>query len=295
MPGEGPTWIGGLVTLHDAGRRERLFATYVKVRKPMKVYQRGLVEFDLASEQFKKVLQFDDDAPIIPQGHPLRHVAGGVEYVYFANPFPLVRFPADAEHLQDPSCYEAFTCLKEGSRLGHIELDRAEGGRLVYGWKKDTPLLPWQQQAKLVKAGDLKAEEARPQLRNVETGKPLVAHRGSVYWNDYRRRFVMIATETFGSSMLGEVWYAEADAPEGPWDYARKIVTHDKYSFYNPKQHPMFDKEGGRVIFFEGTYTAMFSGNPDRTPRYNYNQIMYKLDLSDPRLALHPAAQDKSH
>ncbi|NQT15816.1 MAG: hypothetical protein HQ582_23880, partial [Planctomycetes bacterium] len=31
---------------------------------------------------------------------------------------------------------------------------------------------------------------------------------------------------------------------------------------------------------------AMFSGNPDRTPRYNYNQILYKLDLSDPRLVL---------
>ena len=63
-------------------------------------------------------------------------------------------------------------------------------------------------------------------------------------------------------------------------------MTHDKYSFYNPKQHPMFDKDGGRIIFFEGTYTTTFSGNNDPTPRYDYNQIMYQLDLSDPRLAL---------
>ncbi len=63
---------------------------------------------------------------------------------------------------------------------------------------------------------------------------------------------------------------------------ARKIVTHDKYSFYNPKQHPMFDKDGGRFIFFEGTYTTTFSGNPIPTPRYDYNQVMYQLDLSDP-------------
>jgi hypothetical protein len=48
----------------------------------------------------------------------------------------------------------------------------------------------------------------------------------------------------------------------------------------------MFDKEGDRIIFFEGTYTHTFSGNPDQTPRYDYNQIMYQLDLSDPRLAL---------
>jgi hypothetical protein len=46
----------------------------------------------------------------------------------------------------------------------------------------------------------------------------------------------------------------------------------------------MFDRDGGRIIYFEGTYTTTFSGNSDATPRYNYNQIMYKLDLSDPRL-----------
>ena len=114
-----------------------------------------------------------------------------------------------------------------------------------------------------------------------------MAHGGSVYWNGYRNRWVMITVESYGStSMLGEIWYAEADTPLGPWVYARKVVTHDKYSFYNPKQHPMFDKDLGRIIFFEGTYTTTFSGNPDPTPRYDYNQVMYQLDLSDPRLAL---------
>ena len=42
----------------------------------------------------------------------------------------------------------------------------------------------------------------------------------------------------------------------------------------------------GRVIYFEGTYVNTFSGNPEKTPRYDYNQIMYKLDLADERLAL---------
>ncbi len=97
----------------------------------------------------------------------------------------------------------------------------------------------------------------------------------------------MVATEQGGSSSnLGEVWYLEADSPLGPWAYARKVVTHDKYSFYNPKQHPTFSKENGRIIFFEGTYTHTFSGNDHPTPRYDYNQISYKLDLNDPRLNL---------
>src|SRR6185436_15185349 len=64
------------------------------------------------------------------------------------------------------------------------------------------------------------------------------------------------------------------------------IVAHDHYNFYNPTQHPFFDQEAGRVIFFEGTYTASFSSAKQKTPRYDYNQIMYRLDLDDPRLAL---------
>ena len=47
------------------------------------------------------------------------------------------------------------------------------------------------------------------------------------------------------TSYLGEVWYAEGDSPLGPWVYAVKIVTHDHYSFYNPKQHPVFSQQGG--------------------------------------------------
>ncbi len=84
--------------------------------------------------------------------------------------------------------------------------------------------------------------------------------------------------------MLGEAWYLEADAPEGPWRDAVKIATHNKYTLYNPLQHPEFAKENGRVIFFEGTYTQTFSGAESQTPRYEYNQVMFKLELNDPRL-----------
>ena len=86
-------------------------------------------------------------------------------------------------------------------------------------------------------------------------------------------------------SALGEVWYAEAESPAGPWRKAVKVATHPKYSFYNPRQHPTF-ATGGRYLYFEGTYTATFSGNPTRTPRYEYNQLLYRLDLADHRLGL---------
>ena len=65
---------------------------------------------------------------------------------------------------------------------------------------------------------------------------------------------------------------------------AVKVATHDRQTFYNVCHHAFLDRAGGRLVHFEGTYTNDFSGNPDRTPRYNYNQVLYRLDLGDPAL-----------
>lgn len=284
MPGQGPTWITGLVTLKDEDGGEVMFASYVKIQPPLKVYERGLARFDDETNQFKKDVILEMDAPLYPDGHPVKHVDDGIEYVYFATPFPLVRVRATPSDLRDLKKYEAYTCLKEGSRKGSIEVERLDG-QPVFGWKRNAiPYTP-KLQADLIKSGRIEADAGLFQLWNVD-GKPVMMHGGSVYWNDYRRRWIMIAVEHFGTSALGEIWYAESMDLIGPWTNAKKVVTHENYSFYNPKQHPMFDKDGGRFIFFEGTYTNTFSGNDDKTPRYNYNQIMYKLDLSDPRLGL---------
>jgi len=277
MPGDGPTWATGFTVLRDPDGRERMFAAYAKIKGPMDTYQRGIVEWNDETQQFDKRFEFPIDAPAAPYGHPF--IDGG--YVYFADPYPVTRTLADPAHFLDLSTYECFTCVDEKGEVG-----RGVDGKVAWSWKRGAKAMSQEDEAKLIKEGKLQAEDARFQLRDVETGKPVLAHRGSVCWNDYRKRWVMIATQQFGTSFLGEVWYAEADSPTGPWTVARKIVTHDKYSFYNPKQHPYFDQEGGRIIYFEGTYTKTFSGNEHATPRYDYNQVMYRLDLGDPRLAV---------
>ena len=281
LPGPGPCWIGGVVVLEERGR-ERLFAGYARIKGFMEVYERGLIEFNDDKQQFEKVLTFDKDQPAWPEGHPFRHRDHGVDYIYYANPYPLVRIKATSAALLRPGEYEAWTCLAAGTTVEEGKVERDEQGRLVFGWKKKTPHVGPAEQAKLLKAEKIKESEVPWPLADVDTGKRVQAHGGSVTWNAHRRRWVMIAVEVGGSSFLGEVWYAEAEAPLGPWLHARKIVTHDRYSFYNPKHHPHFDN--GRWLYFEGTYTALFSGNKDHTPRYDYNQIMYKLDLDDPRL-----------
>ena len=287
-PEPGPIWCDAYVTLPDATGRERMYCGYARVTPSMETVERGIMRFDDERQTLEKIVEFDKNAPVAPHGHPFKHRDGGMDYLYFPQPFPLARVRAELKPFLDVNQYEGYTCLVEGSRADAPKLDRDENGRLRYGWKRNTPPLKHEDEQKLIKAGELKAEEALMLLRDVDTGKTVVPHSGSVYWNPWRKRWITIRCEIYGTSMLGEIWYAEADTPVGPWVYARKIVTHDKYTFYNPKHHPVFDKDGGRIIYFEGTYTYTFSGATEReaTPQYDYNQIMYKLDLSDPRLVL---------
>ena len=284
MPGKGPTWIDGLVVLPDKNQRPRLLAQYVKIKSPLTVYERGLVQFDDERQQFGHRATFSKAVPLYPHGHPFLHrAADGQEYVYFAGGMPLVRVRASLASYLDPSQYETYTFLPAGSGS---DVQRNPDGSLKFEWRGGQPKLDLKQVNKLIAEKRIRAGESPVHLIDIETGKPVLTQQGSVYWNDHRQRWVMIISQSFGSSMLGEIWFAEASRPEGPWVYARKIVTHDDYSFYNPKQHPYFAKDGGRTLFFEATYTSTFSGNKHPTPLYDYNQVMYRLELDDPRLNL---------
>ena len=278
-----PVWMGGLFTMPDGAGRERLYGSYVKAQSDAKFGERGLAVFNDDKQEFEVAQKFD--SVLQPGGDPMRVKAGGQTYLYFD---PFERTLADSAHIMDARQYQAYTPLAPGAKFegAQTKLERDAQGRLVYGWKADTAKLDGRETAELIKAGLMQADEAAVQLRDVETGAPIVAHGSSTYWNPYRGRWVQIFTQSGGTSVLGELWMAEADTPTGSWVYARKVLTHDKYTFYNPTQHPFFAKDNGRQIYFEGTYTTTYSGNDNPTPRYNYNQIMYRLDMDDARLDL---------
>lgn len=118
-----------------------------------------------------------------------------------------------------------------------------------------------------------------------EDGRKVKPHRGSVAWNEFRQRWVTIFCEHGGDpSPLGEIWYAEADSPLGPWGRAIKVVSHRKHSFYNPRIHPEMTPPDSPILLFEGTFTRTFSATSEATPRHDYNQDLYRLDLDDPKL-----------
>lgn len=290
VPGESvPAWANAVTPLKDEAGVERLVAKVSLMKALTECVGRRLIVWDDEKAVFTKLKEIPLDAPLYPDGHPVPVEADGLAWLYFGVCCPNIRCKADWRSWQDLDSYEAFTCLAPGARYAGREtkLDRDDAGRIRWGWKRDTAAVGPKEVAELVDAGKLRKDEAWFRPRDVETKEQVELSGGSVSYNEFRKRWVMVAVQFGGkSSQLGEVWYSEADKPEGPWAWARKVVTHDRYSFYNPRHHPFFDQQGGRVIYFEGTYTATFSGNNDPTPRYDYNQVMYRLDLSDPRLAM---------
>ena len=286
-----PEWLDGLMVVPDGNGTEHMVGRATRVKSVTEIVGKSLVVYNDGADKFDKLMDIPADAPLYPRGHPFRVDVGGKSYIYCGDTLPDIRMKANLESVKDLSSYEAFTCLAPGARfnLNDLQIDRDEKGHVVWGWKADTAPLAAQEAFELVKRGKLKEEEIYFRPLDVLTKKPVTLAAGSVAFNAFRRKYVMIAVQLGGdASMLGEVWYSEANAPEGPWPWACRIATHERYSFYNPVHHAFFDQQGGRIIYFEGTYSNTFSGNEYPTPLYDYNQIMYRVDLSDPRLTLPP-------
>jgi hypothetical protein len=289
----GLVWLDGLLTVKDDEGRERMVARFARLKDLGHTLERGIVVFNDATQSFEPVVRTDPNGLPYPDfGHAFRVTAEGREYWYFALPFPLtvrMRVEARWDAVINPNRYEVLTAVQPDRSTGILPVvSNSWAGRPCYEWVHFADLVGKGSATRAQVTAALTQEKKDTRFYDVESGKAITPHGGSVYFNAHRRKWIAIFLQAGGeSSYLGEVWYAEADTPVGPWAYARKVVTHNKYSFYNPKQHPYFDQDGGRTIYFEGTYSWTFSSSEERaTPRYDYNQIMYRLNLDDPRLAL---------
>ncbi len=254
MPGDGPTWIGALAILKDQAGTEKMVAFYIKVRPKMEAYRWGIVVWNDEKEEFERLREFDkkplhfDD--IACHTFIERDQESGTDYLYLASPFPHLRVPASLEAYCDPLQYETYVAGK--------------------GWMKGGKPLTQAQEKLAMKDGKLDTKLAVRQMTDVKSGKEIQVHNGSCHFNPYLNKYVMIFTELAGeTSNLGEIWLATSKEKTGPWDQAVKILTHDHYSFYNPRYDYEFDRHDGRTIHFEGTYTHTFSQTSIPTPRYD--------------------------
>ncbi|MEZ5571602.1 MAG: hypothetical protein R3E64_06210 [Halioglobus sp.] len=284
LVGDGMVWINGVLVVEDSNQ-EYLLSGYSRMNVNFGREEQGIAKWNDQKQKFEKLIDIPLNTPFALRGHPVKITTAGEEWFYFGQAIPDIRVRADLKDVLNLKRYQAYSPLRPGSRWNDAipPLDRDAEGNLVWDWKYDTDVMTTSRWSTLQEKGLLRAQDGFYGFRDIETGDQVIPHSGSLTWNEYRQRWILIFGQAWGTtSFLGEVWYAEALKPEGPWTEARKIVTHDRYSFYNVKQHPYFAE--GSYIYFEGTYTQSFSGNDQATPRYDYNQIMYRLNLDDPRL-----------
>jgi hypothetical protein len=284
---EGVIWIDGVCAVPGEKGAEKLVAHYSRRKGLAEVLEHGIAVFEDEQAAFLPAKQLPlGETWRFPHGHPVAFEEGGKRWLLFGNPAAVVRVPAALKDVLDPKQYEAFTCAAKVEKGRPAAVRTGRDGTPVWRWQADLPPMGSAEEAALVKAGKLKREHARFYPANAADPKEWVRlHSGTVRWNEHRKRWVLVAGQIGGkSSLLGEVWYAEAKLPTGPFRRAVKVVTHQRQSFYNVCHHPFLDRAGGRFIHFEGTYTSDFSGNTDKTPRYDYNQVLYRLDLDSAAL-----------
>ncbi len=246
LPGEGPTWISACASLPDRSGQSRLVASYVKIRPPLEAYEWGLCVWNDEAKHFEpvKVIWTRSAESPKPPPHPEGHA------VLWTDPAGK-RWMLFGNPLPVLRCLATFEAWQDPST-----------------WETLTP---------------------QPTIPAADGGgsvKPHAsAHSGGIGWHPWRQRWVAVFMQSLGKpSAFGELWYAEADAPTGPWGPAVKVLSHDDYTFYNPRLHVELTPTNSPVLLFEGTYTMQFADRPSPTPRYDYNQILYRLDLDDPRL-----------
>jgi len=318
-PGQPPlfnasTWLGSLTVLRDAASGEqRMYATYVcPDGHPDHLF--GLARWDDGAQVFRPAagaagykMRYSG-----AQAVQVQRPADGA-WVYYASAFAMARAPATFGGLEDPRQYEYFTPCAAADAGG---CDTRKMTAADWGWKRsDLDGRPGgvsyfgpAQEAAAIAAGRLRPQDARMQVTDAATQRPVggVLSRGSVNWNAHRGAYVLVADRMDasggagdGTSRFGEIYLCEAPSLTGPWTECATVATHNRTgtSCYNPQQLPWLDEDGGRVLHFACTWTSMTSGaagKADRAcrfddyggvdcavavPRYEYNNLVFKLDV----------------
>lgn len=236
---QGPVWLGGLVSLKDKHGAEHLVASYAKIKAPMRVDEFGFCEWNETDQVFRAI------KPIWIRGKDKGD---------------------DPEQIAVPD--------------GHTVRYRDSSGTDWILFSNPTPRI--QIRDSYEDWLDPLTWKVHPKQETIrkEDGGSIQIHRGDIAWSGYSKKWVMVFTQLFGkSSPLGEIWLSTADSPMGEWSPAVPIVSHSNYTFYNPMIHSEWLNDDQPWIYFEGTYTAEFANKPEKTPRYDYNQILYRVRI----------------
>lgn len=267
----GSVRLEGLLTVEDREGRAHVLAHYSRFGRDGSRMEHGMAEFNDREQVFEPVVQLGDEFSWqCPRGQAVRMEVGGREYIGFASPFCTTRVPADYEDVLNPAKYEAMAWSADDAAVR---------------WQTASGPISQADEARLVADGVLPAGKARFQVSGREKPGLLMLGSGTVRWNAFCKKWVMIAAEASGgAASAGRIWYGEAESPDGPWNAMKCVVEEPGMSLADPVHHGLFDQEEGRLVYFDCSVSSLAGGGA-AMPRYEQNRTMYRLNLADPRFS----------
>ena len=200
MPGKGPTWLTSLIA---AARRDRPGAAVRVVRQGRTAAQGvrpragGLGRRRRSASRRSR--DVDDGPPAFPTGHAVRHGRATSTSPTRSRWSACRQRPRRSPTRRSTRRY---TCLKDGPTLDDpgARPRRRTAVCATPGSRTRRPVGP-AEQAKLVKAGKMKpAESPVPPVRPRHGQGGRTPTRGSVAWNEYRKRWTMLFVEQSAAS-----------------------------------------------------------------------------------------------
>jgi hypothetical protein len=250
--------IDGLMSVKDAIGAEHLLVHYAFLTADGTCAEHGIAEFNDRHAFDRKVVLGDEYTWQHPKGHAVEASDGDGTCIYFSEPCCHVRVAARYEAALSPTSYEALAWSEDARKMV---------------WQQERGPVTQREETKLLDRKEMKGKDARCHLTQAGSGELVELTEGSVQHNALRNNWIMIGSST---ASPGEVWYSEAETITGPWT---KAVPLTGLGLGGIAQLPALEQDNGRYIYFEGTLEG--SGT---VPRYQDNQLMYRLDLKDPRL-----------
>ncbi len=279
---KGVVWLDGVAVVPNETGAEKMVARYQRRNGLAELYDQGMMIYDDQADLFKgatSVGNKEDWRMLIAQ--PITVHQEGVDWLMFGSPFPVTRVRKSLQHVLDLEQYQSWSCMNPGDNPKTARPLRDQSGRLDYAWRKGPPVTQ-QIEKRWLSEGLIKPTETRYMPVDIHArNRRIELHNGNTRWNSRLSKWITIAGElnlnSANPSILGEIWLAQSTHPQGPFDFAEKILTHDKQSFYNPFQHEMF-MDDDDYLYFQGTLTNSFT-NAQPITRVEYNQVQYRLRL----------------
>ncbi|GAB4275085.1 MAG: hypothetical protein Kow0029_15940 [Candidatus Rifleibacteriota bacterium] len=288
---KGFTWIEYVlpVKLFANSKSKSLLARYVLHSSLEKAEEAGFALFQESEGSFRIVKRFKTS-----KGHKCTHpvpIFIGSERRYLL--FPWEMTGVEYSEIVNEQEHFFYTCFRKmdskakrtkGFLLNGEKcyIERDSKGRAIYSWRKGGVAASSLFQQILLQKGVMTEDDVLFAPLEIDSGKRIARFDGSIAYNSFKGCWICISQ----GIKPGDIIYAEADTPTGPWGFARKVSEFKRYNLYNPAQHPWFAQENDRFIYYEGTYTNFFSDSPGKNPEADYNQVMFKLDLAQEDLIM---------